>query len=146
MSKDISKMKYCACSSLRRTTRAITQFYDKYINIKSTGLCSTQCVSLVTISLNENISVNELAAMTLMDQTTVTRNINVLKKHGYVSISKDSDDARKKVISLTELGTKKLEEVAPIWEKAQAKIEEGLCKDRFQDLLNTLRDIEKLVV
>lgn len=140
---DLLKMQRCACGNLRKTTRSITQFYDR--SLQSTGLRSTQYSLLIHISLHSNISVGELGSRLLMDQTTVTRNIEILRKHGYIKIVKDENDTRKKSISITEDGERKLEEMVPLWEKAQAHIEEGLGNGRLDDLFKMLKALEQLV-
>ena len=142
-SSNTKQMQNCACGNLRKTTRTITQFYDKIL--QPTGLRSTQCLLLLEIFFNENISVSDLGNILLMDQSTVTRNIELLRKSGYIDIKKVEKDSRKKSISITDMGLKKLEEATPIWEEAQKKIENGIGKKRFEELLITLKDIEQLV-
>lgn len=136
-------MKNCACGNIRKTTRTITQFYDKIL--QPTGLRSTQCSLLLDIYLNENISVCVLGSILLMDQSTVTRNIELLRKNGYIDIKKEEKDCRKKSISITDKGLKIIEVATPLWNEAQKKIENGLGKARFEELLKTLKDIEVLV-
>ncbi|MCB2313349.1 MarR family winged helix-turn-helix transcriptional regulator [Clostridium tagluense] len=133
----------CACGNLRKTTRTITQFYDKML--KPTGLKGTQCLLLLDISLNENISVSSLGNILLMDQSTVTRNVKLLITGGYIDIKKEEQDSRKKCITITNKGLKTLEVAIPILKKAQSKIEDGIGKERIEELLKTLKDIEKLV-
>jgi DNA-binding MarR family transcriptional regulator len=139
---DLPDMQRCACGNLRKTTRVITQFYDQHL--QSTGLRSTQCALLRSISLHKNISVGELGALLLMDQSTVTRNLEILKKHRYITITPENHDARKKSISITQSGEKKLEEAIPLWEQAQAKIEQVLG-EQFNDFFKTLQLINQLV-
>lgn len=133
----------CACGNLRRTTRAITQFYDQLL--QPCGLRSTQYSLLLNISLQQHISVGELGAKLLMDQTTVTRNIEILRKYGYINVTKEHGNARKKAISITASGSEKLAEAMPLWEQAQLQIEQRLGPERFQKFLCTLKDIAQLV-
>jgi MarR family transcriptional regulator, organic hydroperoxide resistance regulator len=140
---DLSGVRRCACGNLRRTTRTITQFYDQFL--QKSGLLSPQFSLLLSISLNENVSVGGLESVLLMDQTTVTRNIEMLRKNGYVTIAKDDADARRKSISITERGSNKLAEAMPLWEQAQSQIEKGLGSERYRDFLKTLKDITQLV-
>ncbi|MBU3161157.1 MarR family winged helix-turn-helix transcriptional regulator [Clostridium frigoris] len=133
----------CACGNLRKTTRAITQFYDKML--QPTGLRSTQCLLLLDISFNKNISVTRLGNILRMDQSTVTRNVELLRKSGYIDIKKEEQDCRKKCITITDKGVKTLDAAIPILKEAQIKIEDGIGKDRIKELLKTLNDIEKLV-
>jgi DNA-binding MarR family transcriptional regulator len=122
------------------TTRVVTQYYDKAL--QSTSLRSTQLALLVDISSREYTSVGELANILLMDQTTVTRNIEILKKNGYVKVKADDEDSRKRLISITERGTAKLNEALPLWEDAQLKIEQKIGKEKFSELLDTLAFIQ----
>ncbi|TEB15857.1 MarR family protein [Pelotomaculum sp. FP] len=139
----LSGMRRCACGNLRRTTRAITQFYDQLL--QPCGLRSTQISLLLNISLHGNISVGELGSILLMDQTTVTRNIEILRKLGYVNVTKEDNDARKKSISITESGARKLVEAEPLWEQAQSRIEQGLGSERYRDFLKMLKDVAQLL-
>jgi DNA-binding MarR family transcriptional regulator len=139
----LENLQRCTCGNLRKTTRTITQFYDQFL--QPTGLRSTQCSLLLSISVHGNISVGELGVRLLMDQTTVTRNIEILRKRGYIKITKEQNDARKKSISITEEGEKKLAEAVPLWEKAQSHIEEGLGVERLENFIKTLRVLEQLV-
>ncbi len=143
ISPDNKNPQSCACGNLRKTTRTITQFYDKML--LPTGLRSTQCLLLLDISYNENISVSSLGNILLMDQSTVTRNVELLRKSGYIDIKKEEQDSRKKCITITNKGLKTLEVAIPLLKKAQSKIEDGIGKERINELLKTLKDIEKLV-
>ena len=127
----------CACRSLRMTTRVITQYYDKALRIS--GLKSPQFALLTDICSRENgISVNELANQAMMDQTTVTRNVEILRKKGYVDVKTEDADSRKKCITVSETGKKKLALAMPHWQEAQSKLEQIVGKEQYEELLKTL--------
>lgn len=127
----------CACRSLRMTTRVITQYYDKALRIS--GLKSPQFALLTDICSRENgISVNELANQAMMDQTTVTRNVEILRKKGYVDVNTVDADSRKKCITVSETGKEKLALAMPHWQEAQSKIEQVVGKEQYDELLKTL--------
>lgn len=127
----------CACRSLRMTTRVITQYYDKALRIS--GLKSPQFALLTDICSRENgISVNELANQAMMDQTTVTRNVEILRKKGYVDVKTEDADSRKKCITVSETGKEKLALAMPHWQEAQSKIEQVVGKEQYDELLKTL--------
>jgi DNA-binding MarR family transcriptional regulator len=136
-------LRVCACKNLRMTTRVVTQYYDKAF--QSIGIRATQFALLADISSRELTTIGELAELLLMDQTTVTRNIDILKKKGYVSVKMGDDDLRKRCISITESGTKTLKEALPLWEEAQSVIEQGVGPDKFKDFLDTMAYIQKLI-
>jgi len=79
-----------------------------------------------------------------MDQTTVTRNLEILNKKGYIETKKGADDGRKKLVSLTPKGKEKLAETIPLWAQAQSKIVNGLGPDQFTNFLITLARIADL--
>lgn len=132
----------CVCVNLRRTALAVTQYYDQYLH--QSGLRSSQFSLLIAISLNQDISISELGDKTGRDQTTITRNVEILKKYGYVRIARKESDARKKAVSITEEGKKKLAEVMPLWEEAQAHIEEELGAEQLANFFKTLKKLEEL--
>lgn len=133
----------CACKNLRKTTRVITQFYDKaFVPAK---LKAAQHALLSDISARDNITINELSDILLMDQTTVTRNINILKKSGFIEVKTGEDDLRKRYVTLTEKGRNKLTETKPLWVEAQSFIEAAIGKEEYENFLRTLIKIQKLV-
>jgi DNA-binding MarR family transcriptional regulator len=100
---------------------------------------------LYKISVHKDCSIGDLAKILLMEQTTVTRNIALLRKIGYVGVEKMDGDARRKVLSITEKGAHKLREALPLWGRAQAEIEGGLGEKRFEDFLALMNELAKIV-
>lgn len=146
MSQEKEKVDYiqfCVCSNLRKTTRVVTQLYDKLL--QPTGLKITQYSMLVNIYRHKDISISELGAVMLLEQTTVTRNVNNLKKHGFVNITKDIHDSRTKMISITDSGIEKLEEAYPIWLQIQERIVKDISENKYKEMLETLSSLQKSV-
>jgi DNA-binding MarR family transcriptional regulator len=134
-------LKRCACANLRATTRAITRYYDEIL--APGGLSSTQFSILGSIALYSPIPVTRLSERLLMDQTTLTRNLQLLAKEGLVESIK-GEDARNKFVQLTEKGAQRLEVTLPLWEKAQEQITEGLGQERYRYLLKELYEVVTL--
>jgi DNA-binding MarR family transcriptional regulator len=125
------------------TTRVVTQYFDKAF--QPIDLRVTQFALLADISSREKTTVGDLADILLMDQTTVTRNIEILKKKGYVDVRMGEDDSRKRYISITKIGIDVLNEALPLWNNAQLVIEQGIGEEKFKEFLNTLAYIQKLI-
>lgn len=125
----------CVCAATRRAGRILTRRYDAIL--KPAGLKITQFSMLANIGRNTGISVSRLAALLLMDQTTVTRNLGVLEKAGYIRLLQEEADRRTKRIELTEAGRKKMEQARPYWLAAQREIEDDLGLQRITELLET---------
>lgn len=133
----------CVGFNIRRAAQAVTQYYDQHL--QASGLRISQFSLLVAISQNDEISISELGDKICKDQTTITRNIELLKKQEYITITRKENDARKKAIRITEAGKKKLAEVMPLWENAQTHIEKELGLTRLNDFFRTLKSLEELV-
>ena len=63
-----------------------------------------------------------------MERTTLTRNLNILKKSGWVK-SNNGLDGRFTYINLTPKGNKTLSKVFPHWSKAQQQVKKILGKE-----------------
>jgi len=133
-------LQFCVCANLRKVARVVTQLYDN--QLQPTGLKVTQYSMLANIDRHKDISISQLGEIMLLDQTTVTRNLNLLKKSGYVRITKSNHDSRAKKISLTDIGYAKLEEAKPIWYHIQEKVVHDIGTDKYKDLLETLKKLQ----
>lgn len=127
----------CACGNLRRASRALTQLYDE--ELRSTKLRITQLTILKALSTVPDARQGGLAYALGLDGTTLTRMLALLRKQGYVAVEAGRD-RRERVLSLTDLGRAKVEEIGPHWERAQKRVREAMGKDydRLQKLLHQL--------
>lgn len=141
--KNIDYTQICVCANLRKKTRLVTQFYDNLL--QPTGLKVTQYSMLANIDLQQSVSISRLGEILLLDQTTITRNINLLKRNGYVNLTRDPQDARAKVITLTDKGVEKLNEAAPIWQDIQERIINDIGLEKYNDFYETLKTIQKII-
>jgi DNA-binding MarR family transcriptional regulator len=89
------------------------------------------------------VTLTKLAEMTVTERTTLTRNLTVLEKKGLIVIELGKD-RRERQVSITERGLEVLMEAIPLWEAAQAHIEQGLGGDRMDNLLKDLSEIISL--
>ena len=131
----------CACYNLRRATRAVTRLYDDFL--RPSGLRTTQCSTLIAAKLQGPISLTKLAELTVTERTTLTRNLTVLHKKGLIRIE-TGRDRRQRQVTITEQGEEALIAAIPLWEAAQAHVENGLGNDRMVSLLNHLSEIISL--
>ncbi len=86
------------------------------------------------------VTLTKLAEMTVTERTTLTRNLTILEKKGLIVIE-PGKDRRERQVSITELGLEVLIAAVPLWEAAQAHIEQGLGGDRMDSLLKGLSEI-----
>ncbi len=131
-----SEARRCACGNIRRTDRVLTQFYDEIL--APSGLYVTQFTTLATLAeAAAPISINHLAELLVMDRTTLTRNLELLRKQHLVRIE-EGQDRRMRLVFLTQEGEQALRRAWPLWQEAQARIERALGRERFEGLLADL--------
>ncbi len=130
-----SEARRCACATIRRTDRVLTQFYDEIL--APSGLYVTQFTTLATLAEAAPITINRLAELLVMDRTTLTRNLELLTKQHLVRIE-EGQDRRMRLVFLTQEGEEALRRAWPLWQEAQARIERALGRERFEGLLTDL--------
>jgi DNA-binding MarR family transcriptional regulator len=107
----------CVCCALRRTTRALTQFYDRAL--RAHRLRITQLPILVAASRPGAVPLGRVAERLGMDRTTLLRNVRPLVKRRLVQVAL-SPESRRTEIRLTPAGRALLARVYPEWKQAQA--------------------------
>lgn len=96
---------------------------------------------LANIDRNPGISVSELGKLLVMDQTTVTKNLRVLEKSGYIHLEPEVTDHRIKRIQVADIGRSKMDEARPLWEKAQLEMEQILGGKSIERLLGSFKKL-----
>ena len=104
---------------MRKASRVVTQYYDK--KLKPCKIKITQFSILSLLATGESKTLNILSNDLLMDRTTLTRSLNILFKEKLIENVK-VDDARKRVVKLTEKGFDILDQAIPLWREAEEEI------------------------
>jgi DNA-binding MarR family transcriptional regulator len=128
----------CACFNLRKATRAVTQLYDEML--RPAGLRVTQFSLLVAVRVAEPVGVTRLAELTVMDRTTLTRNLELLQKQGLIEVAAGAD-RRSRIVTITAEGNAAIAEALPYWKKAQLHVVNSLGQERWADMLTDLREL-----
>src|SRR5437867_6756488 len=131
----------CACTSLRKAARAVTQLYDEVL--RPSGLRATQLAILAATMGTGRVTVTRLAEVIVTDRTTLTRNLRLLERRRLLRIA-SGDDRRERTLTVTERGRATLAKAFPLWEQAQGRIKGGLGPERFQALLAELSAVVAL--
>ncbi|MBW4474442.1 MAG: MarR family winged helix-turn-helix transcriptional regulator [Stenomitos rutilans HA7619-LM2] len=131
----------CMGLHVRRASRIITQVYDAAL--RPIDLVVSQFTLLSAIHLFESVPITRLAQELFMDQTTLTRNLKLLEKRGFVAIE-PGDDRRVKWVSLTAEGQHVLAEALPLWEQAQAEVKRHFGQQDWQTLLSLLAAVKNV--
>ena len=125
----------CACASLRRAARAVTQLYDDAL--RESGLRSTQFTLLQVLDRKGEMTQGELGALLAIDSTTLTRTLGPLKKQGLLRAQR-GEDKRERIWTITAAGKRRLASFAPAWVAVQARLREELSDVPWDRLLTDL--------
>ncbi len=135
-------VQFCACFNLRKTTRAITQFYNAIL--QPSGLLATQFNLLAILARDNPTPISALADALGMDRTTLARNLKPLQRDGLVQVAPDEQDRRIQLVALTFSGRERLLAALPLWQQAQQQIVAQFGADRFTALLADLSSMVAL--
>jgi DNA-binding MarR family transcriptional regulator len=127
----------CLCALIRKAGRIVTKKYDNLL--KPCGLRITQLSMLAKIANNPAITVSELAKLLFMEQTTVSRNLQVLEKSGYICLESEMTDHRIKRIKISDFGVSKMNEAIPLWDQAQLEMERILGRESIEVMIKSFR-------
>ena len=125
----------CACASLRRAARAVTQRYEAAL--KESGLKATQFTLLQALSRLGIVPQSALVKFLAIDATTLSRTLRPLALAGWIRVV-DAADARETRWELTPEGHRKVQRTRPAWERAQQEFRARLGKKQWTLLLEEL--------
>jgi DNA-binding MarR family transcriptional regulator len=131
----------CVLYNLHRAVRAAAQVYDA--EFRNLGLRSTQVFLLNSIEIRQPVTLGQLAEATVLDRTTLSRNLKPLLNAGLIQV-KPGQDRRVREISLTPEGRKRLHQAFPHWQRSQAVMSDRLGSPAVSDLLTHLKGIVKI--
>jgi DNA-binding MarR family transcriptional regulator len=129
----------CACSSLRRAAREITQRYERAL--APSGIKATQFPILVALGAGEPLAIVPLAEGLWLDRTTLTRNLRILEGRGLVAVGVAEHDARMRLASITGEGLRVLAHALELWRAEQHDVAEAFGQERLRALFGDLSEL-----
>lgn len=121
----------CTNLKLRQLGRMVTRHYDRHV--AETGLKNTQYTLLSHVVKLGPIKPGALARHMQMDASTLTRNLQLLAAHGWVTVGA-GEDARSRLVNATSAGRAKRAEGQRAWKAAQVALNERLGAERVAAL------------
>jgi DNA-binding MarR family transcriptional regulator len=130
----------CMAYRARMLSRVISAIYDEAL--APLGLRSSQVNVLSALAHRGPSAQTDLCALLKMDKSTSSRNIERMRKHGWLA-AELGEDNRTHMVSLTPKGAQLLHDAYPLWRKAQGEAarrmgEEGVAA--LETLIKRLRD------
>jgi len=125
----------CACTSVRRTGRALAQVYDTIM--APSGLRNTQFALLCHLEPETPVGMGDLAELLVLDRTTLTRALAPLERQGWLAIEAGAD-RRTRQVRLTADGAATRDAARPLWRQAQAHVAMKFGEERLAALRQEL--------
>lgn len=97
---------------------------------------------LVALETRERPSISELSAMTIIDQSTLSRALDRMEEQGYVRRTPGSQDARNVEVGCTDAGRRAFRQILPV---ASAQYEWAIRGIPEQDLAVLKRTLQRML-
>ncbi len=133
---NLSEMK-CACVAVRHAARLITQLYEEELRAH---LAMPQFGLLAVINKLPGSNQASLAKALDFDKTTLSRNLKLMKKNGWITHAV-SDDQRERGYRLTAAGSELLAAAKPGWKRAQTRFRASMTEDQWERMWGTFGNI-----
>jgi DNA-binding MarR family transcriptional regulator len=132
----------CACATSRQLARVLTQLYDS--RLRSTGLEAPQFALMMTLAKQGPCGPVDLGRRYALDKTTVSRNLKLLERKGWIE-SSAATDKRKREFILTASGRKQLAAAKPHWRKAQNLLRTSMSAKQWDEMFRVFKTVTQTV-
>jgi DNA-binding MarR family transcriptional regulator len=131
----------CAGWNSRLAARRITGFLNR--RMQGSGLSLAQFGLLAQIASAHDDTLGALAQRAGLDQSTLSRNLQVLETAGLIEIAAGDKDARRRAVWLTEKGALSLEAGLADWRRAHAELAERIDPEAARRLAVAAEALEE---
>ena len=109
--------------------------------LASFDLTTPQVRVLAVLTINSGLTVNELAVLTVTEQSTMSRTLDGLEEQGLIRRTARHNDLRMRDIALTGLGRERFDTLWPIMFERYTAMFEGVSNTEYQALAAVLHKI-----
>lgn len=125
----------CLTFNLQRASRNLVRGLEEAA--KATGVTAPQFTTLSLIGGFGELTVSQIADRMGTDRTTLTRNLAVMARKGWI-VEAEAEDKRLSVWRLSDEGRETLAAALPIWRTFQAGLVDRIGPETATTLLTTL--------
>lgn len=130
-----------ALYSIEKAIKEYRKLAQKNISKVVKDITVDQCLILIILNDNQNISQIELANLVFKDNASITRMIELMVKNEYLNRTIHPQDRRKFNLEITDKGIKTLQLIEPIIKSNRQIALEGLSLEEIASLEKTLNTI-----
>jgi len=121
----------CLAARVRLLNRVISGLYDRALRPYDVTVAQLNLLS--AIAQAEPVAAGKLADLLSLEISTLSRNMHLMEELGLIRIAK-AERGNGRVISITDVGKRKLAEVLPAWRAAQHEAADLLGSDTREPL------------
>jgi len=136
--EEVFRQMPCFCGVLLIAARSVSRLYNE--ELRSAGLEATQHAMLMVLRHLGSMAVGHLGERLAVDKTTISRNIKILERNGWVDLERGRD-GRERIATITRAGTKKLTSARPNWDRAQQRMRAALPSGSFEVIRRELPNV-----
>ena len=131
----------CMLLNTRMAARAITRRADG--KLRPFGITGAQLSILGSLRNHPGRSVTEMADAIAMERTTLSRNLALLERNGFVTTSA-AQRGNGRIGAVTDAGNQVTDAALPEWRKGQAELRELLSAPDFDTMIAGLRQLSRV--
>jgi DNA-binding MarR family transcriptional regulator len=128
----------CACATIRRAARLVTQLYSHEMG---DALDPAQFGLLTILHRKPGSGQTPLGHALGLDKTTLSRNLSLLKRNGWIEPVMTAEDRRERGYRLTRSGEERLAAARPGWKRAQEKLRSAMTKPEWEGMLKVFNRV-----
>lgn len=132
----------CACATVRRAARLVTQLYDEELRPQ---IEVSQFALLSLLEQNPACTQARLARDAGFDKTTISRNLALMRRKGWVE-GAPSDDPRDRRVRITAPGRNVLRAARPGWNRAQERLSSLMTRPEWEQMWPVLDQLTNAAV
>lgn len=140
--EQISFIKNCLAVSLLRAREIITR--DLRGMLAEFDMTEQQWRVLRVLREEAPLEATELANRSCILSPSLTRILRTLEKRDFIIREKDSADSRRSLLALSSEGIEMIDKITPVGEAIYGAFVERFGKEKFQQLLTLLHEIEEM--
>ncbi|WP_323735762.1 MarR family transcriptional regulator [Methanosphaera sp. ISO3-F5] len=106
--------------------------------IEETGISLTECPFFIRIGFSENSNQQELAEMFNVSEGYTAKLLRKFEDKELISRREDPNNRRKKIVTLTEKGIQKMEEIMSLVDQWEEKVSRNISDDDYKIVKNAL--------
>lgn len=125
----------CACTALRKASRAMTRLYDEAL--AGSGMTTVQFSILRNLARQGAMPLARLAELLVMDRTSLYRTIAPLEACGWVEV-RPANSGKARIAEVSGTGRAAMAAATPAWEAAQRRIVGAFGTENWQTIEGAL--------